>query len=85
MSDDEEILLVKKQKTIHYGSLEETERARLAAIAAASSVGSPSADGSSLDGMPVQGTDVGNINISDGMLLILYTKTLREVNIERYA
>ena len=30
MSDDEDnIVYVKKQKTIHYGSLEDTERARL--------------------------------------------------------
>lgn len=28
MSDDEEITYVKKQKTIHYGSLEDTERIR---------------------------------------------------------
>lgn len=27
MSDDEEIVYVKKQKTIHYGSLEDQERA----------------------------------------------------------
>lgn len=29
MSDDEEIQYVKKQKTIHYGSLETSERAKL--------------------------------------------------------
>lgn len=29
MSDDEEIVYVKKQKTIHYGSLEETMENRL--------------------------------------------------------
>lgn len=33
MSDDEDLIYVKKQKTIHYGSLEDTERARLAALA----------------------------------------------------
>lgn len=31
MSDDEEVQYVKKVKTIHYGSLEESERARLEA------------------------------------------------------
>jgi len=31
MSDDEDLVYVKKQKTVHYGSLEEAERARLAA------------------------------------------------------
>lgn len=29
MSDDDEIMYVKKQKTIHYGSLEDTFEARL--------------------------------------------------------
>lgn len=32
MSDDEDLIYVKKQKTVHYGSLEEAERARLAAV-----------------------------------------------------
>lgn len=31
MSDDEEVQYVKKVKTIHYGSLEDSERARLEA------------------------------------------------------
>lgn len=34
MSDDEEALYVKKPRTIHYGSLEDSEKARLAAIEA---------------------------------------------------
>lgn len=32
MSDDEDLVYVKKQKTVHYGSLEEAERARIASI-----------------------------------------------------
>lgn len=36
MSDDEDLVYVKKQKTVHYGSLEEVERARLAAAAESS-------------------------------------------------
>ncbi|XP_022201719.2 U4/U6 small nuclear ribonucleoprotein Prp4 [Nilaparvata lugens] len=65
MSDDEEVLYVKKQKTIHYGSLEEQERQRLAAIAASggsqleessNSPGSPAGDAS---GMP------GNVHTHD--------------------
>lgn len=32
MSDEEDVLYVKKPRTIHYGSLEDTEKARLAAI-----------------------------------------------------
>lgn len=35
MSDDEDLIYVKKHRSIHYGSLEEQERARLAAVAAA--------------------------------------------------
>lgn len=31
MSDDEEVQYVKKTKTVHYGSLEDAERARLEA------------------------------------------------------
>lgn len=37
MSDDEDITYVKKQKIVHYGSLEEGERARLSAANAESS------------------------------------------------
>lgn len=37
MSDDEEVLYVKKPRTIVYGSLEDAERARLAAEAAGES------------------------------------------------
>lgn len=36
MSDDEDLVYVKKQKIVHYGSLEEAERARLAAAAESS-------------------------------------------------
>lgn len=36
MSDDEDLVYVKKQKTVHYGSLEEAERARLVAVAESS-------------------------------------------------
>lgn len=31
MSDDEDVVYVKRQNTVHYGSLEEQERKRLAA------------------------------------------------------
>jgi U4/U6 small nuclear ribonucleoprotein PRP4 len=33
MSDDEDVLYVKKQKTVHYGSLEKQERAGLLSAA----------------------------------------------------
>lgn len=53
MSDDEEITYVKKQKTIHYGSLEDQERLRLASLAAIENDGEHKAVG-------------GNINVSNG-------------------
>lgn len=58
MSDDEEIVYVKKQKTIHYGSLEDQERTRLATLAAAAeNDGDQKAVG-------------GNINVSNGNTFI---------------
>lgn len=53
MSDDEEITFVKKPKTIHYGSLEEQERMRLASLSAAENDGDQKVVG-------------GNINVSNG-------------------
>ncbi|CAH2062533.1 unnamed protein product, partial [Iphiclides podalirius] len=47
MSDDEEVL-VKKSKQIHYGSLEEQEKARLAALAAAAKEGVEDTNGKEL-------------------------------------
>jgi U4/U6 small nuclear ribonucleoprotein PRP4 len=52
MSDDEEITYVKKQKTIHYGSLEDQERIRQS-LAATDNDGEPKVVG-------------GNINVSNG-------------------
>lgn len=37
MSDDEEVQYVKKPRNIHYGSLEESEKARIAATQESSS------------------------------------------------
>lgn len=53
MSDDEEVIYIKKQKTIHYGSLEDQERNRLATLAAAENDGDHKVVG-------------GNINVSNG-------------------
>jgi len=53
MSDDEEITYVKKQKTIHYGSLEDQERIRLSSLAFNESDGESKVVG-------------GNINVSNG-------------------
>lgn len=52
MSDDEEIVYVKKQKTIHYGSLEDQERARLSSVAVVDNNGDQKVS--------------GNINVSNG-------------------
>ena len=60
MSDDEDLVYIKKQKTIHYGSFEEQERARLIANAAAKS--------DDEDGLPTNSVDNAGlqINISNG-------------------
>jgi len=64
MSDDEDVLYVKKQKTIHYGSLEEQERVRLSS-AVVKSGDSDEEGGSSNTGQ--QAPEIGNVNISDGI------------------
>lgn len=62
MSDDEDLVYVKKQKTVHYGSLEETERARLAAAAESSE---EEKDATNLgDGISAV-TTLGNVHISN--------------------
>lgn len=48
MSDEEDLMLVKKQKHVHYGSLEEQEKARLAALAAAAKEGAEDNGGKEL-------------------------------------
>ena len=66
MSDDEDILYVKKQKTIHYGSLEEQERARLSSAALKS--GESDDEGGSSTNTGQQAPELGNVNISDGII-----------------
>lgn len=58
MSDDEDLLPAKKAKQVHYGSLEEQEKARLAALATAVREGVE--DGG--------GKELGDIQISNGKL-----------------
>lgn len=53
MSDEEEITYIKKQKTIHYGSLEDQERARLASLTVTENDSDQNVAG-------------GNINVSNG-------------------
>ena len=65
MSDDEDVLYVKKQKTIHYGSLEEQEHARLSSAAVKS--GDSDEEGGSLSNTGQQPPEAGNVNISDGI------------------
>ncbi|XP_047001763.1 U4/U6 small nuclear ribonucleoprotein Prp4 [Schistocerca americana] len=89
MSDDEDILYIKKQKTIHYGSLEEQERNRLnaaaAASAAATTTGAPTSsvdsDGDSPPTAMVSSPpEAGNVNISDE-----YMELEEEMNRDRQA
>lgn len=60
MSDEEDVVYVKKQRTIHYGSLEDSEKARLAAIEAG---GENSNDG---DESPASTPINAQVHISDG-------------------
>ena len=62
MSDDEEIY-VKKPRTIHYGSLEETERARNA-ITVAADGSDDEKDGSTANENSSGATAAGNVHIS---------------------
>ncbi|XP_063390832.1 U4/U6 small nuclear ribonucleoprotein Prp4 isoform X1 [Cydia fagiglandana] len=55
MSDDEDVILVKRTKQVHYGSLEEQEKARLAALAAAAKEGVEDTGGK----------DLGDIQVSN--------------------
>lgn len=64
MSDDEDVIPVKKSKQVHYGSLEEQEKARLAALAAAVREGVEDSGGKEL----------GDIQISNGELEDVYVK-----------
>jgi U4/U6 small nuclear ribonucleoprotein PRP4 len=66
MSDDEDVLYVKKQKTIHYGSLEEQERARLSSAAVKS--GDSDEEGGNSSNTGQQAPEAGNVNISDGII-----------------
>lgn len=56
MSDDDDVVLIKKPKQVHYGSLEEQEKARLAALAAAAKEGAED----------IGGKDLGDIQVSSG-------------------
>ncbi|CAG2053033.1 unnamed protein product [Timema podura] len=76
MSDDEDVIYVRKQKTLHYGSLEEQERSRLA------TVGPPGADsdGEGTSSSVVQPAETGHVNISDE-----YMELEEEMNRDRQA
>jgi hypothetical protein len=63
MSDDEDIILPKKSKQVHYGSLEEQEKARLAALAAAAREGAEDSGGKEL----------GDIQVSNGIITIKFS------------
>jgi hypothetical protein len=84
MSDDEDIIYVKKQNTIHYGSIEEQERLRLQSMHLA-----PPGE-ESLDGAPaspttdqLESTPTGNIHTSDGNISYVCFALL--VTISRYS
>lgn len=68
MSDDEDILYIKRQKTIHYGALDEIEKEKLAAAAASGIDGAELVeDNLEEDGKAPPKLEVGNLHTSDGM------------------
>lgn len=84
MSDDEDVLYVKKQKTLHYGSLEEQERIRLSAVASVPTSTAVSADSDGEAEAPttvaLPSVEAGNVNISDE-----YMELEEEMNRDRQA
>lgn len=63
--DEQQPTFVKRQKIVHYGSLEEREKARLAG------------DTTSISSSISIGKEAGNINISDGNILIKCSPVLK--------
>lgn len=65
MSDDDDIVYVKRHRSIHYGSLEEQERARLAA--------SNANENSNDEGGPSNtGVESSQIHISNGKYIYFF-------------
>ncbi|XP_014248666.1 U4/U6 small nuclear ribonucleoprotein Prp4 [Cimex lectularius] len=64
MSDEEDLIYVKKQKLIHYGPLDEQERERNAAANQASAENAEEGSTVDIDKIPVK-SEVGNIHTSD--------------------
>ena len=79
MSDDEEVY-VKKTRTVHYGSLEETERARNAAAAAAADGSDDEKEGPTANENSTAPIASGNIHISNE-----YMELEEEVSKDRQA
>lgn len=65
MSDDEDLVYVKKQKTVHYGSLEEAERVRLAALQVAVETADEEKDVTSASDITNASNLAGNVHISN--------------------
>lgn len=65
MSDDEDLVYVKKQKTVHYGSLEEAERVRLTALQAALEITDEEKDITNANDIISASNLAGNVHISN--------------------
>lgn len=75
MSDDEEITYVKRQKIIHYGSLEEQERQKLIEKEKLKDEESDDEkDGSDDDDSNISKdiSSIGIVNVSDGLFHLYY-------------
>lgn len=72
MSDDEELIYIKKQKTIHYGSLEEQERQRQASAPLVPPGEEVAEDVTTAPDEQAAPAVVGNIHVSDGMCRMFF-------------
>uniref|UniRef100_A0A069DUW1 Putative u4/u6 small nuclear ribonucleoprotein prp4 n=1 Tax=Panstrongylus megistus TaxID=65343 RepID=A0A069DUW1_9HEMI len=65
MSDDEDLLYIKKQKTIHYGSLEEQEKERLATLTSTVVAAATGEESTAEDADKLGKNELGNLHVSD--------------------
>ena len=73
MSDDEDLLYIKRQKTIHYGGLDELEKEKLAAASVVPQT--PETTEENAEEEPektVPKPELGNLHVSDGRQFVLF-------------
>lgn len=76
MSDDEDLLYIKKQKTIHYGSLEEQEKERLNALVSTVAAAAAGEENAVEDADKLGKNELGNLHVSDGKRMFRKNKVI---------